>query len=397
MNLGTVAWMLRQDGQAFDVTHHFYVMDDEDLSSEAEVSAFLIKTGSKDSEYARFVLDAWMALLIENSVAYDAVKSDINDAIVSALSNLPYRFQYPLSIAELLSIHESQDNYTDVDSLYSFIDSVRDQQLKISLTVKQSVNQQFCRVRYGGQYDSRVGNNSIWFRISSVGFNWADVIYVFAAKNKTKYHIQSITICRDYESDNGDIEGAPEYIYKAKDGTYYYDMPIDEFLQEEHEHSLVFSSMSLNAGVLAKVQSQLRAGDTPYEILCALSTSGISMDSRMWKYLLKKERSRCVECVQFPEGSSTRTQNKLRKVIRWILSYYPEITDISLESEPYPNSKGNLRGIEYKYTLESDTPELNGLTVGTAFTDSTISADIMFRVFRREYEDYINNRGIRLK
>lgn len=393
----TVAWMLRQDGEAFSVTHHFYVMDDEDLSSEAEVAAFIIKSNSKDQDYARFVLDAWMAMLIENSVSYDATEEEIGAALRSELTSLPYRFQYPLSVSELLDIHRSKSNYTDVDSLYEFIDRVRSRREAISDTIKKSLNQQFCRVRYGGQYNSRSGNNAIWFRISSVGFNWANQIYIFASDNRTKYDIQYITICRDYESDNGEVEGKPEYIYKAKDGAVYYNMPIDEFLNEEHEHSLVFSSTELNAGVLVSVQNELRKGRTFYEIQCALVNSGIQYDSRAWNYLVRKERKNCIECSEWLDNSSMRAQSKYRKLLYDIKQLYPEITDIDLDAEPYANSRGNMVGIKYLYKIKSNTPELDGLVVDTAFTKRDIPADTMLRFFRREYEDYINNRGIRIK
>ena len=36
------AWMIRQDGKEFECNHHFYCMNDDDLSSEAECSAFII-------------------------------------------------------------------------------------------------------------------------------------------------------------------------------------------------------------------------------------------------------------------------------------------------------------------------------------------------------------------
>lgn len=393
----TVAWMLRQDGAAFPVTHHFYVMDDEDLSSEAEVAAFIIRSQSKDTDIARYVLDAWMSMLIEEMVSYDADEAEIDECILHALSLLPYRFQYPLSDQELLEIHKSAGNYNDVDSLYEFVDSVRDSLSSISDSIKKSLNQQFCRVRFGGQYNSHKGNNTIWFRISSVGFNWANTIYIFTSDNKAKYKIQSITICRDYESDNGDVEGKPEYIYKAKDGTPYYDMPIEEFLAEEHEHTMVFSSSQLNAGVLVTVQNELSRGHTLNEILCSLATSGISYDTRAWNYLVRKERKNCIECSEWLDNASIRTNSKFRRLLHNILQEYPELTDVDVEMEPYPNSKGNMVGHKYLFKLSSTTPELDGLVIDVAFPRNDVLIDTIMRHFKREYEDYIENRNIRIK
>ena len=42
------AWHLRQDGKFFPVQVHLYAMGDGDLSSEAEVASFLLKTDSED-------------------------------------------------------------------------------------------------------------------------------------------------------------------------------------------------------------------------------------------------------------------------------------------------------------------------------------------------------------
>ena len=51
------AWHLRQDGKFFPVQVHLYAMGDGDLSSEAEVAAFLLKTNSEDKRLARRVID----------------------------------------------------------------------------------------------------------------------------------------------------------------------------------------------------------------------------------------------------------------------------------------------------------------------------------------------------
>ena len=394
---GTKAWMLRQDGEAFACGHHFYVMYDEDLSSEAEVSAFLIKSNSKDQDLSRYILDAWMALLIENEVSYDADADAIDDAILVALSELPYHFQYKMSDTELLAIHKSENNYNDVDTLYDFIDSFRIHIHELSNDLAHSLNQQFCRVRYGGQYDSSAGNSSIWFRISSVGFNWVNVIYLFVASLYKSYNIEYITICRDYESDNGEVEGKPEYFYKAKDGAVYYQMPIEEYLAEEHEHNPVFSRVTLNSGVLHTIRNRLALGDTPTEIISALDRSGIDYNQNFWNYLVRKERMKCVESSESLDNAPIRSQGKIRLVMRQILSQYPEIKDIDVDIRPYNNRNGKPVGVEYVYELSSNTPELDGLKVGTAFTKSSIPADTMLRQFKREYEDYINARGIRLQ
>lgn len=288
------AWHLRQDGKAFPVKVHMYCMDDEDLSSEAEVAAFIISSKSKDQDIAEYVLDAWMALLIEQEVSYDADEDDIEDTIRQSLGSLPYHFSYPLTDNELISIHKRQNNYSDVDSLYDFIDNVRDNLTKIQSDIKQSMNQQFCRVRYGGQYNTVLGNNEIWFRISSAGYNWVDTIYVFVSSLVRGYKLTHITICRDSESDNRD-EDKEDYFYKAKDGTLYKHMPIDEYLEEEHEHSPVFDSVDMNSGVLKTIRELLKRGKTIAESKIYLSSAGVDYQKDIWDYLTKSEiKKHCI-------------------------------------------------------------------------------------------------------
>ena len=288
----TKAWHLRQDGQSFPVNVHIYCMEDDDLSSEAEASAFIIKTKSEDQDLAEYVLDAWMALLIEEEVNYDAEEEDIDRAIENALSSLPYHFQYSLSNSQLMTIHKKQGNYDNIDTLYDFIDKIRADLPNIQETIKRSFNQQFCRVRYGGQYNSVSWNNEIWYRISSVGYNWVNTIYRFTSDMRRAYNITHISICRDSESDNSDVE----YFYRAKDGTFYKHLPIDEYLQEEHEHNPAFEGVNINRGVLCTLRGLLESGAAYGDSLNYLREQGILPQRSYWNYLLKRERKNYVKC-----------------------------------------------------------------------------------------------------
>lgn len=284
-SVGTNAWHLRQDGQAFPVKVHLYCEGDDDLSSEAEVSAFIIKTNSKDQDLARYILTAWMAMLIENTVNYDDEGEEIVSAVSKAMKQLPFKFQYPLEESELLSIFRSYE--FNVDSLYEFIDEVRENIDDLQLKIKRSINQQFCRVRYGGKYDTHAGDSEIWFRISSVGYNWANTIYEFTSNMRRRLSLSHITICRDNESDNSHTD----YFYKAKDGVSYRHMPIDEFLGEEHEHSLVFDSLDIKSGVLNTMWRMLESGFTWYQVWNRTVAEGLVYQRDKWDYFIRKERA----------------------------------------------------------------------------------------------------------
>lgn len=383
----TKAWHLRQDGKYFPVPVHMYVTNDDDFSSEAEAASFLIYTNSKDIQLAEYVLDIWMALLIENFISYDATSEDIDSAILSNLASLSYKFNYPLSDSQYLAIHHKLNNYYDVDSLYDFIDDISVNKIKISNEIRTSLNQQFCRVRYGGQYDSHAGNRSIWFRISSVSYNWANTIYLFVSCMRRSLNLQSIYICRDYESDNWEAPGQPEYFYKAKNGKLYFDMPIEEYLAEEHEHSPVFSS-ELNSGVWRTLKNRLASGHSYYSVIAALKVSGVEFNSAPWRRLVHQEQLKCIDCSEFLENACTRTQNKLMGLMKRMKRKYPEIRQMDVDVKPYPNRKGNMVGLKYLFEIESDIESLDHLIVGIAFTRNDATPDMIFSRFCKDYEDY---------
>lgn len=281
----STAYHLRQDGRYFKVVVHLYAMGDDDLSSEAEVSAFIINTESDDIRLAKEVIDAWLAMRIALIPRFFEYPMDY--LIDYALSHLPYKFMSPLPNGAYLKIHNELGNYT-VESLLDYIDSLDIDYLQNA--IKHLFNQQFCRVRYGGQYNSRAGLPELWFRISSVGYNWANTIYEFVTNFKNKHDVLEVSICRDAESDNTE----DEIFYKAKDGAVYFHMPLEEYLAEEHEHSVVFSSV--NSGVYRHIKSRLSHGNMLTDILADLHFDGIDVDAnRVWNMFVNQERSKCAK------------------------------------------------------------------------------------------------------
>ena len=385
------AWMLRQDGTAFNCTHHLYCMDDDDLSSEAECAAFLIYSKSKDEELAKYILDAWMALGIENDVNYDADEKDIEAAIYRFVQSVPYHFQFELKLSELIQIHRAAHSYTDVDSLYEFCDCIRDGLTTLQTEMKHSLNQQFCRVRFGGQYDSVNPTSTLWFRVSSVGFNWANTIYVFASECKKSYHVAYITVCRDHESDNGIDSDADEYFYKARDGAVYYNMPIEEFLAEEHEHSLVFSNKQINVmkGYVRTIRDCFKFGKTENETMDILLSHDMDYDPNMWERLKNRDRSRlCISASQYFDDADTRTKSRLNKIMNMIMDRYPEIKAIDIDYKLRDKVRGKTPGCEYMFYLTSNFDEIDRLQISAVFNRLETNPDIIFRRFRQEYESY---------
>lgn len=398
----TKAWHLRQDGQAFPVNVHLYAMHDDDLASEAEVASFLIKTDSKDQELAKFVLDAWMAMLIEDKVSYDADKDEINEELRHVLSRLPYRFPYALSIDELIDIHIECDHYNNVDELYEFIDSIRANLFDVQKSIEHSINQQFCRVRFGGKYNSTSGDGGIWFRISSTNYNWANTIYIFVIEMRRKLGISNVNICRDPESDNGYASSTDDYFYKAKDGAVYYQMDINEYLQEEHEHSPVFNSTDLGVGIIATIRNQLRNGEPLNTILSNIlvdskNVSASLQPERLWRNFVRREiENEYIASSEWSDGLNTRTGGKINKVKRMISEEFPEIEVADIDYRPRANSRGNMVGFELIITLKSQLDELDGLNINIASNKElgAVLAETIVRLFRIEYRDYLKYQNI---
>mgnify|MGYP004657249781 CR=1 FL=1 len=392
--MNTSAWMLRQDGIAFPCSVHLYAMGDDDMSSEAEVASFLIATKSKDIELSELILDVWMAMLIEYKVSYDATADDISNCIKTCLQNLPYRLQNSLKIEDYLKIHSSQNNYSSVDELYTFLDDVRKNIVGLQNRIKDSLNQQFCRVRYGGQYDTKSNNSEIWFRISSVGFNWSNTIYLFVSEIRRKYNIASITICRDWESDNSSFstDHESDKFYKAKDGSIYYHMPISEFLSADHESNPVFAT-DWNSGIFHGMRTSLNNGSTFENIINCCPAQLPNPITFYRKRLLNSEFAVCASITNFSDISelNTRTKMKLSRFIRLIKSEYPEISNVELSCKPYENRRGNLVGFEMNAKLSSENQNIDGLEINFAATSSldSTSDKILFRLFKREFEDYL--------
>ena len=289
------AWHLRQDGKFFPVQVHLYAMGDGDLSSEAEVAAFLLKTDSEDKRLSRRVIDAWIALCLEDKVRYDDTEEDIIEAIRNLPNELPYHFAYPLSGDELVKIHTTANNFNDVDTLYEFIDKILlKEHDDLCLKIRRSINQQFCRVRYGGKLNTVKDSKSLWFRISSVGFNWRNVIYNFVSDLSRSRPISDISICRDQESDNTEAD----YFYKTKDGRQYYHMPIQEYLAEEHESSQILDSaeIDIGLGVYTALWSMFGQGVTYFDAIEFLREQDAVPNMDFWPYFIRKERDRyCIE------------------------------------------------------------------------------------------------------
>lgn len=236
----SIAFHLRQDGKIVPVTAHIYCSGDGTLMGEAEAAELILATRCSDDAVAKQVLDAWMGLRINKRYALAPDTLQLDDyLIIQSICSAQELMEHRLENKWMLAIHNECNNYSNMGELRKYLKTLDINALQSEIT--DLFDQEFCRVRYGGIYDSH-GEPELWFRISSIGVSWADTIHEFvikAAKFTTMQKLEYITICRDRaarEDMDGDFLTTDDNlkVYKAADGTPYLHMPIDEYLSKVH-------------------------------------------------------------------------------------------------------------------------------------------------------------------
>lgn len=187
--MDTYAYMIRRDGKVFNVDFHPY--------------------GTEGIEY---VLD-YLPWLFE-CTANESTRRDIA-ALVRAMME-----HTGSSINDLFDGFDVPSQFLTYVSNYKETTDKTNKELMDA--VEYDLNQEFCRTRLGGRYNSDdVAAGEIVFRISSINFNWFNVIWDFVYKNKRI--IKLVTIVKDYESTGVDTP--------YRDGReIFFRMPVEDFI-----------------------------------------------------------------------------------------------------------------------------------------------------------------------
>lgn len=195
------AWMIRNDGKLFRMRQHIYgslISFEETLAAAEWLYAATAKEATK-SAIIEFIA-SWAHFVLHQ-------ESHIAEALYKEIKTRPYKFltaEFVQSIADKLEAAQPSD---DTDTLNQI--------------VVAELNQEFLRARYGGMYNSRSGSREMIFRVSSVDFNWFDIIYQFVYEHQ--HSIESITIVKDEESLGVDT------VYTHK-GVKLDHIPVDDFM-----------------------------------------------------------------------------------------------------------------------------------------------------------------------
>lgn len=181
------AWMIRNDGKAIACVQHIYANTDN--IEETLFAAEWLYVNTRHKETQRLVLEtvtAWALSISDGDIVSGAQK---------VIAQRPYRF---LS-REFVATHEDEIRSCSVDALFL---------PALCKEIAAELNQEFLRARYGGLYNTTTGCREMYFRISSIGFDWKEIICAFLAN--AKFPLETIHIVRDEES-----TGALDAVYLA--------------------------------------------------------------------------------------------------------------------------------------------------------------------------------------
>ena len=194
------AYMIRNDGKEIPVKVHPY--GNPNAVEETVYASQWLYRNTRHEDVKQSVLKLLRAFAYEELGVTEGIVDDLKEWIKT--------FKYVVLTEEFLNeIPELDDiplEHLDV----------------MNLLICNELNQEFLRARLGGYVNSTPGSKEMVFRVSSVDFDWFNIIYMFV--NDHKRDISSVTIAKDEES-----TGLANYFYKHR-GYVFNQMPIDEFL-----------------------------------------------------------------------------------------------------------------------------------------------------------------------
>lgn len=190
-------YMLRNDGELLDCGDlHPYFKYEYDENPELALNHLM----NRDSDFIE-----WFYM----NTHYNTTKDKIKSLLFSLLNVDDFKLQAQ-SLIDALNLQSTDMIVKDMKQI-----------VDIFLDLNNDTNQEFCRVRtshlkYGGT------SNEVYFRISSIHFNWYDIIWKIVLDNKN--FIENITITKDTQ-----VFGGKYQPYKHGDKVIEH-MAVNDFL-----------------------------------------------------------------------------------------------------------------------------------------------------------------------
>lgn len=122
-----------------------------------------------------------------------------------------------LSQGKLNQLKSIVGDFSEGDSIHLTLDEIDD----LLKHCNNETNQEFCRMRTSS-LKFGIANNGIYFRISSVGFNWFNLIWEVVYRFKDR--VSDVTVCTDTQSKGGKLK------YYSHNGKELNRVPVDEFI-----------------------------------------------------------------------------------------------------------------------------------------------------------------------
>ena len=221
-------YMLRNDGKVFTCgSHHPYVKTNLSLNNKFAIRILFEREKDTLIWFYKHTQDTDTQLnivtLIESvklNKEYYNLRDEDFDCYLAVVDS---------SDATILS------NTFDVETIFELLN--------------QKTNQEFCRFRTSDKYLGGSTQN-IFFRISSHGFNWFDLIWKFVYENKS--WITHVTIA-------GDVRSGKEEHYYVHNGVVINELPIEEFITLSGNP--IFETIDLQQGIKLSEAYKL---DNPY-------------------------------------------------------------------------------------------------------------------------------------
>jgi hypothetical protein len=262
MGLDT-AWMIRKDGWEIPVVSHIYA-DKNEIDELLAAAYFLNVNGMNCTRAVRGFLNSWFSQTIALNLPADMVNADdetVKCAVVTAVreyvSAKPYRiFQdkdTELFFAEAVASQAA--TYWNHGSKPTAVIMEYDVHYD-GADIVDILNQLFLRARYGGRYNTVLGCRDMFFRVSSVGFDWFPTIRKFVEERAGI--TDTVTIVRDLES-----TGCEKY-YTDANSRPYHKMPLSEFLSGNGTTQPI--AVKAGAGLAARVMELLEDGGSVQQL-----------------------------------------------------------------------------------------------------------------------------------
>lgn len=203
------AFMIRNDGKVIPVNIHIYG-DKDDAEETFRICQWLYDY-TKESNTKNLIITFIKTYAINELGALD---SDLED-IIKLLKDNIYDLNSDLvdsmsTISEdFIDKHKEEISKAKVKETYDLVEEIND-----------SLNQEFLRARFGGMYDSN-SDKTMYFRISSTGFDWFNIIWNFVNSNKNQ--IDKVSVLYDVES-----TGKSDYL--THNNQKIKEMPVQDFI-----------------------------------------------------------------------------------------------------------------------------------------------------------------------